>query len=356
MKISKKVRRWCIPALAALFMVPCLNLLRTQAAGGIEVDRPCRLTISVDIGVGSGGSNAEYLEDFNRMSIPVSVYRVADVDVSGQNYTPTEPFGSLDFTDLSSDHQAESTAARWQDLAQSADRIRAEVSPEEAGRVTLEKEEGSSDAAQGEITGLRPGMYLVVPEASYNPDYSIEYTFTPYLTALPSSAYTLGEGESEEWIYDTKIGLKPDAVPKVGRLNITKILKEYNETLGPATFVFHVVGVDGNGVTKYEEVASLTFHAAGSDTITLEGIPAGLTVTVTEVYSGASYTVEGSASDSALVWSGEAVSAGISGEASVTFTNRYDGGNRGGYGVTNHFESDGEGGWTWENPTTPPED
>ena len=95
----------------------------------------------------------------------------------------------------------------------------------------------------------------------------------------------------------------------------------------------------------------MTFTAAGSNTITLEHIPAGLTVTVTEIYSGASYVVEGKDSDTALIWSGAAVSAGVSGEASVTFTNRYDGGNRGGYGVTNRFESDGNGGWTWENPT-----
>ena len=39
--------------------------------------------------------------------------------------------------------------------------------------------------------------------------------------------------------------------------------------------------------------------------------------------------------------------------ASVSFKNSYDGGNRGGYGVTNHFESDGKNGWTWENPTPP---
>jgi hypothetical protein len=40
----------------------------------------------------------------------------------------------------------------------------------------------------------------------------------------------------------------------------------------------------------------------------------------------------------------------------VTFANEYGGGNRGGYGVTNHFDSDGEGGWTWNNPTTPAEE
>ncbi len=361
MKISEKVRRWCIPALAAFLMVPCLNLMRTLAAGGIETDRDCSLTVSVDIIKETDGSNDKYLEDFNRMRIPVSVYKVADVDVTGQNYTPAAAFGGLDLAGLSSDHKAESTAARWRELAAEAEQVLTEKLEageplEAAGSTVLEKAEGSTEAAKGTLDGLKPGLYLVAPEASHNPDYTVRYAFTPYLTALPNSEYALTGAGSDEWVYDVTVGLKPDAVPLYGRLNITKILKEYNETLGPATFVFHAVGRDGSGAVKYEEVASLTFGAAGSDTVTLEGIPAGLTVTVTEVYSGASYTIEGSGTASALVWSGEAVSAGVSGEASVTFTNRYGGGNRGGYGVTNHFESDGEGGWIWENPTTPPEE
>ena len=106
----------------------------------------------------------------------------------------------------------------------------------------------------------------------------------------------------------------------------------------------------------YSEVVSTTHEGAGSETVTLDKIPAGLDVTVTEVYSGASYTIVGSDSDSAFIWSDPAVEAGAGEEASVTFTNRYDGGNRGGYGVTNHFDSDGNGGWRWDNPTSPVEE
>ena len=358
MKISEKVRKWWIPVLAVLLVVPCLNFMRSRAAGGIDLERECSLTVSVDIIRGTDGSNDSWLEDFNRMRIPVSVYKVADVDVTGQDYTPEEAFGELDLEDLSSDHLAESTAARWRELAEQAEKIRAGklaagTPLEAAGSTVLEKGAGSTAAARGTVGGLETGLYLVVPETAYNPDYTVQYAFAPYLTALPSSDYALtGEG-SEEWDYDTTVGLKPDAVPQFGRLHITKVLREYNETLGPATFVFEILGKDAAGTVKYSEVESMTFSAAGTQTVTVEGIPAGLTVTVTEVYSGASYTIEGSAAESALVWSGEAVNMGLSGEASVTFTNRYGGGNRGGYGVTNHFESDGEGGWTWENPTTP---
>ena len=112
---------------------------------------------------------------------------------------------------------------------------------------------------------------------------------------------------------------------------------------------------------------SLTFNAAGSnenDPLTLDHIPAGLNITVTEVYSGASYRIEpeGSDTQTTVILSDEAIeaakAAGAEGvhEATVSFTNVYNGGNRSGYGVTNQFVSDGEDSsgkrkWTWENPT-----
>lgn len=354
MKMSKRRTKGYALALAALLVLPFLGLLQTQAAKGIDVGHACSLTVSVDIGAEAGGNDA-YLEDFNKMSIPVSVYRVADVGVTGQDFTPVEPFGDMDFSKISQ-KPAEVTATDWQELAQQAEAIRRDAEPEAAGEVEVQAEAGSDQPAQGTVSGLTPGLFLVVAGEVYNPDYTVQYHFTPYLTALPSSDYTLAGSGSDEWVYDTTIGLKADATPQLGRLNIVKTLQDFNETLGQATFVFHIVGVNKFGVTEYEEVESMTFSAAGSETVTLEDIPAGLTVTVTEVYSGASYTIDGPDKDTALIWSEAAVSAGAAEEASVAFRNRYDGGNRGGYGVTNHFESDGEGGWEWENPTTPLEE
>ncbi|MCI8993473.1 MAG: hypothetical protein HFG80_12250 [Eubacterium sp.] len=353
MKKSNSVKKGYALVLAALLALPCFGLLQTQAAGRIDTSRECSLTVSVEVSENTGGNEA-YLEDFNRMSIPVSVYRVADVDATGQKFTPTAPFAGTGGLDMSKIEQGPSgmTAADWQELSLQAENIRRKENPEAAGTAVIRKDDGSTAAAQGKITGLTPGLYLVVPAPTGNPDYTVQYTFAPYLTALPSSDYTISGAGSDEWIYDTTIGLKPDAEPLYGKLNIIKTLQNYNESLGQATFVFQITGVDKNGVTKYEEVESMTFSAAGSNTVTLERIPAGLTVTVTEVYSGASYTIEGSDTDTALIWSDLAVEAGVGQEASVEFANRYDGGNRSGYGVTNHFASDGNGGWIWENPTT----
>ena len=351
MKISKRIKKGYALALLALLALPCISLAQAQAAGEIDLKQECSLTVSVEAGTAPGSSDA-FLEDFNQMSIPVSVYRVADVDVTGQKFTPTGVFEELDFT-VVNQNGSSVTADDWLTLAGQADKIREAENPEADGSTVVRKEESSSFAAFGTIEGLTPGMYLVTPESSYNPDYTVEYAFTPYLTALPGNNYTEGGTQGDDWIYDMTIGLKPDAVPQYGKLNITKILQNYNETLGRTTFVFHITGVDKDGIVKYEEVESMTYHAAGSNTITLEKIPAGLTITVEEVYSGASYEVVGSNKETALLWSDAAIIAGAAEEASVTFENRYDGGNRGGYGVTNHFESDGAGGWIWQNPTTP---
>lgn len=350
--ISRRVKRRCILALTALLALPCLHLVQTQAAKEIDVNRACSLTISAEIG-GTAGGNDAYLEDFNRMAIPVSVYRVADVDITGVHFTPVQAFSEMNFSKIN-DKPAEVSAADWQALAEQADKICKEEQVNADQTIEL-KNEGEIDGnARGKADGLMPGLYLIEAASEYNPEYTAQYQFTPYLTALPGSAYTLEGSGSDEWVYEVTVGLKPEAVPQFGKLNITKILRNYNETLGRTTFVFHIEGKDRYGVTQYEEVESMTYTAAGSNTITLEHIPAGLNVTVTEVYSGASYTVEGKNSDTAFIWSGAAIEAGAAKEASVTFSNRYDGGNRGGYGVTNHFESDGNGGWTWENPTTPP--
>lgn len=353
MKIRKKIKKGYLLAVAALLALPCINLMQAQAAREIDLNRECSLTVSVEAGTAAGSSES-YLEDFNQMAIPVSVYRVADVDVTGNRFTPLGAFENMDFDGINQRGSAV-TADEWMTLAKQAEEIRKEENPKEDGSVTVQKADGSSGAAFGTITGLTPGMYLVAPKSTYNTDYTVEYTFAPYLTALPGNHYTEGGTESDDWIYDTTVGLKPDAVPQYGKLNITKILQNYNETLGRTTFVFHITGVDKDGAVRYEEVESMTYHAAGSNTITLERIPAGLTITVEEVYSGASYEAVGSNTETTLLWSDAGVSAGIAEESSVTFENRYGGGNRGGYGVTNHFESDGAGGWIWQNPTTPAE-
>ena len=141
-------------------------------------------------------------------------------------------------------------------------------------------------------------------------------------------------------------------------MNIHKILQNYNETLGQATFVFRVEAIDEDGNLLYDaenkpvysEVISTTHAGLVEETVTLEHIPAGVTVRVTEVYSGASYETAGDTVKDVLIWSDAAAGGTIDGvvieTAEVTFENRYDGGNRGGYGVTNEFTNK-DAGWEW---------
>ena len=347
MKAGKRLRRGCALALAVLLGLSGLVQIRTQAATGIETGRLCTLTVSV--------ADSEYKEEFNEMKIPVSLYRVADVDVSGR-YAPVEPFKGMDFSSLGSETKAED----WTVLAEEAVECLEGTEVPAVQTKEAAAAEGSTEAAGAVFEDLATGLYLVVPEAAYNKDYTVRYLFTPYLTALPSSEYTLTGAGSDEWNYDTVIGLKAEGEPQYGRLNITKVLSNYNEILGRPSFVFQEEGRDETGALVYSNVISTTHEGAGSETVTLGQIPAGLTVTVTEVYSGASYELVDSREKDVLIWSDAAVASGEHSEASVSFTNRYGGGNRGGYGVTNHFDSDGSGGWTWVNPATespaPPEE
>lgn len=361
MKIREKIKKGYVIALAALMLLPCVSLMQARAAGEINLDADCSLTISVDINGNADGSttgNADYLNDFNQMKISVPVYKVADVDVTGQIFTPVEAFRAMDFS-VVAEKPSSVTADTWLDMGrQAAEILEKDSSIEPVDTVIVEKPENGNTAV-GKIENLKPGMYLVAPEACCNPDYSVKYKFTPYLTSLPSSEYTLTGTGSDEWVYDTTIGLKPDAEPLYGKLEIIKNLKNYNATQGKTTFVFSIVGKDKNGDVKYEEMESLTFSAAGSNSIILDKIPAGLDITVTEVYSGASYKIEGSDSQKVFIWSKEAIEENAEGaqEAVVSFTNSYDGGNRGGYGVTNHFEDDGKNGWTWTKiPSDPVEE
>lgn len=341
MKISKRVRKGCALALTGILALSGLSLLRTQAAGEIDTEAPCSLTVTVE--------DSQYLQDFDRMNIPVSVYRVADVDRVG-NYTAVEAFAGLDVGSISST----TTAEDWADMAEEAEDIRVAAGDavKPADTQDVEKAEDSRPA-QAVFGDLHTGMYLVVPEETFNSDYTVKYQFTPYLTALPGNAYaSTGEG-SDEWDYDPVVGLKAEGERLNGRLTITKNLSTYNESLGRCTFVFEVTGRDENNAVVYSNVVSTTHDSGESQSVVLEDIPAGATVTVREIYAG-NYEAEGSDSVTAVIVTEEAIQAGAAqGEASVTFSNRYDGGTRGGYGVTNHFESNGNGGWTWENPTEP---
>lgn len=342
MKISRNLKRGYALALAALLALPFVNLMQTKAAGAIIQDRECELTVAVDTtqtvwgtGVGAGAS----AEDFEHMIIPVKVYKVADVNASAE-FTSTAEFEGLDFNIVMKD----TNAATWENLAKGAVEKLNGVEPTKTGAI----ENGNSAV----IDGLDVGMYLIMPQETFNSDYTRKYVFTPYLTALPSSDYTQTGAGSDDWQYDRTIYLKGEAQPQFGKLTINKTLSNYNETLGLTTSVFEIVGKDAQGNVVYTNVASITHDGAGEKSVTIENIPVGIEVTVTEVYAGASYEIAGGNVKPATIVSDAAVSNG-SPAASVAFTNKYNGGNDSGYGLMNEFKVGDDGAWEWTKPTTP---
>ena len=377
MKITGNLKKGCLLALAGLLAIPGLTLMQAQAAGEIDVNAACSLTVSIDKTVlmdsETAGDDAllRYKDDFAKVEIPVSIYRVAEVDAVGK-YTGIDEFTEMDFSVISSG----TTAADWMTLAEQATELIDKTKPDPDGTESVKTAEGSSDAASATFTDLPTGMYLVAPEETFNEMYTVKYVFTPYLTSLPGNPYATGGGTGDDaygegedqWEYDTTIGLKAAAEPQVGKLIIEKTLRNYNQSLGPVSFVFQIEGRDSDGMVVYKQVVSTTHIDADTQRVTLENIPAGIKVTVTEIYSGASYTFDSDTVVSdLLIWSDEAVKQKEDGnedpaieDAKVpvaSFFNKYDDeGNKGGYGITNYFEKDENGGWTHSTSNAENED
>ncbi|QFJ53615.1 hypothetical protein [Pseudobutyrivibrio xylanivorans] len=103
--------------------------------------------------------------------------------------------------------------------------------------------------------------------------------------------------------------------PKTGKLNIIKTLLKFVKPLGKATFVFEVSYRYAS--TDYSYVFSYEFDEAGTKNDLLIDVPAGIEVTVKEVYEGASYKSVGDTLQKVSVDADET--------KTVKFVNTYDG-------------------------------
>ena len=323
-----KQRTTCLLALALAF--PLLTLPGARAANAIETDRKCSVSFSV-----SGEGNELTAADTD---IKVNLYKVADVDVSG-NYTATKDFTGLNVSSVSADDK-DAAASEWADRAKEAQKMLKE-SVEPTATVTLAKGIGSKD-------GLATGLYLVDTPEVVTTNYT--YTFTPYLVSLPTNNYY--SNGNDTWIYDltdtNAIGLKPEEHARYGDLKINKTLANHNATTGKkATFVFKIEITPLKGKTE-TRIESLDFEAAGDSSVTITKIPAGAKVKVTEVYSGASYKLTSANDQTATIVATDRGSTNT--PASVSFTNDIDDNMNGGYGVKNNFKLDENGQYQYTEP------
>ena len=332
--MNKRLKQGSTFLLAVALTFPLLTLPSAKAASAINTGQKCSIEFDIS------GNSSELLS----ASIPVNLYKVASVDESG-NYTGIGAFSKLDLSSVSADN-LDAAAATWAERAAEAKKLLKDDT--EPTTTTLTQ-------GRGTATGLDTGLYLVDTPKVITPNYT--YTFTPYLVSLPTNNYYSGNGASDDWIYDltkeynSAVGLKPEQHVRYGNLVINKELVDHNATFGNnATFVFQIdiTTLDEKKETRIEE---LTFNAAGSDSVTIEKIPAGSHVTVTEVYSGASYELASAKSqETDIIANPEKETEVEFKPAEVSFINKHDGRTNGGYGVKNNFKLDENNQYQYTKP------
>ena len=321
--MNKRLKQGSTFLLAVALTFPLLTLPGAKAASAINTGQKCSIEFDIS------GNSSELLS----ASIPVNLYKVASVDESG-NYTGIGAFSKLDLSSVSADN-LDAAAATWAERAAAKKLLKDDTEP-----TTTTLTQG-----RGTATGLDTGLYLVDTPKVITTNYT--YTFTPYLVSLPTNNYYSGNGASDDWIYDltkesnSAVGLKPEQHVRYGNLVINKELVDHNATFGNnATFVFQIdiTTLDKKTETRIEE---LTFNAAGSHSVTIEKIPAGSHVKVTEVYSGASYELASAKSqETDIIANPEKETEVEFKPAKVSFINKHDGRTNGGYGVKNNFKLD----------------
>lgn len=356
--MRKGKRNLCL-ALAAAAVTVCLaqsvRLGPAYGAPGIETDKECSVTFDLSVNYekpeGAGGDSGEYagtaqpFDELRTSVIPVRLYKIADVDISGRYVEPQAGAGAAADTvlygllkDRLGGVSSETKAAEWLSMAEDAmaeaDRQEEAGTPLSTAAKTRLNDSNLTDGG-AKISGLSTGLYLVAVEDVWTSEYI--YRFTPYLLSLPGNAYS-GAGTSDAWLYDVTVGLKASRENRYGDLEIIKTLDSYNATLGGATFVFQVESEAKDGI-RYSDVVSIVFDQAGTKSVKLlEKIPAGARVTVTEVYSGASYEVITEAEQTATITAHDPDNPDNPDNlATVRFENDYDDRLNGGTSVVNHF-------------------
>ncbi len=328
--MNKRLKQGSTFLLAVALTFPLLTLPGAKAANAINTGQKCSIEFDIS------GNSSELLS----ANIPVNLYKVASVDVSG-NYTATGTFAKLDLSSVSADN-LDTPAATWSERAAEAKKLLKDDT-EPTTTVTLTQ-------GRGTATGLNTGLYLVDTPEVVTTNYT--YTFTPYLVSLPTNNYY--SNGNDNWIYDltkeynSAVGLKPEEHARYGDLKINKTLAHHNATTGKkATFVFKIEITPLKGKTE-TRIESLDFEAAGDSSVTITKIPAGATVTVKEEYSGASYKLTSANDQNATI---VATDRGAKVDpASVSFTNDIDNNMNGGYGVKNNFKLDENGQYQYTEP------
>lgn len=324
--MKKRIKTAGALTLAAITVLSAAGLSSVYGALGVETDRECSLTFTLD--------GTEF-DELRSLEIPVDVYKVADITEEAVYDTAKyTDFAGLGLENVSST----TTAEEWAQMAEDAMKIVEDkkIAPTADAKVT--KPAGAAEPT-GVINNLETGMYLVQAETVQTSEYT--YDFTPYLVSLPNNYYSK-EKPDDTWVYDVTTGMKPQQTQRYGDLEIVKDLTEYNASLKDALFVFQVEGTR-NGKQVYSDVVSIKFNQSGEKSVLVKHLPAGTVVTVKEVYAGGSYSNTSGDTQETMI-----VAEGVTDHpTSVSFTNTYNGKLIPGTGIVNHIEIE-NGNWDWK--------
>ena len=295
--------------------------------------------------------------DFEEAEVVTDLYLIAGASKNAQYDTYDlallKPYDSLVIGE-------KMTNEDWNVVAQQA----AGIARDQGTPIASAQEVGTKIAVGDSGDSLQPGLYLVIPHGKNLEEYwgeteegeiiskaestVYEYDFSPLLIHLPAKTDLNEDGEVKtsvedgDWMADGKIVLKYTQIERFTGLTIYKTVSNFEG--GQATFIFRVIAYNKKNEKVYENVATIQMEAEGTQSATLDRIPAGTRVVVTEEYSGGRYEIVGS--DTQTI---EKMSIDPE-ENTVSFENTKVNDIQG-YGIENHFSNEGE--WIWSSDEAP---
>lgn len=382
MKRKKKWMRMLAATAFAVILALPFRAAADETHVPVDLEQKCSLAVSIAAGLTDFDYDVQ-LSGINWSGVNVELYRVAGVEKAGSSddYTYVSSGTGDPFEDIIKDanlsRKGEMTAEEWDALAQRAVQV---IRGPQGGSPLTASYTGNVRDGVGDIDA---GLYVMLirdPGSGFKDvtmedgsesiatvvrSNNYEYEFAPSLVSLPVHEElrdTAGNYTGYRWNYGALISPKYGISYRYGSLMLAKTLEGYR-TGEPATFVFEVKSTysDGRAGAEFECDKLVTFYydenSSATQVETLDiPFPIGAQVTVTEIYSGSSYSLTaGSPADqnATIAVVGPTIVNGINVPADtqlVQFTNVYNAsGNRGG-AVENSFENSGSQ-WTWTQTT-----
>lgn len=372
MRDTHGVRRVLACLLAGMLLLSALPALADNAF--VDLTEECKVTVNA-----TATDDEAFKKDIAEAKVQVDLYLVAAAvkelkdesgkvikDVTGSDtylYQLEPAFAEIGPIPETEDiAEPRPTSEEWRALADAAAAIildGAEIEPAAANvaagtQITGLKAGLYAIIAHGE--GMTPGQYVrTIPAEDGTAEKTVtiansavfEYQFQPELVSLPTKEAPEGgqanTADATPWIYDPTVAMKPGREQRKGSLTVTKTLESYKAG-EKASFVFRMTVENPYAVPaeSYSKVYMLNFKEPGSKDFEVTDLPAGATVTVTELYTGATYRLKDSDGGPKTI----AADAFIE----FSFVNEYEPDNPGGgYGILNHFyQTEGEG-WDVDN-------